>query len=149
MFRPRPILVETVPIIPSGHLLQLLATLSPLAIEKLEAMSRAKDREAIFLYVSVIRGHHAYKAVWTPIVGEAVEVSCEPSNPYDGHAVCVTRDGSTVGHVPRRIRRVFFTFLSEAGIITCEVTGRRKYGKGLEVPCFYKLTGKETIVKKA
>ena len=73
MFRPRPLFVETTPffietapIIHSGHthLLQLLATLSTLALEKLEAMSRDRDREAIFLYDSVIRGHHVYKAVF-------------------------------------------------------------------------------------
>lgn len=52
-------------------------------------------------FVSVIRGHHIYKAVWTPIVGETVQVCKEPSNPFDVHAVAILKDGSTVGHVPR------------------------------------------------
>ena len=30
----------------------------------------------------------------------------------------------------------------------CEVTGRRKHGKGLEVPCVYKFFGSEKIITK-
>lgn len=107
--------------------------------------------EAIFLYESVVRGHHVYKSVWSPFVGEVVDLSCEASNPYDDHAVCVTKStsGGTVGHVPRTISRVFFSFLSEGGVISCEITGPRQYGRGLEVPCIYKLSGEEALVNKA
>lgn len=42
----------------------------------------------------------------------------------------------------------FGTFLSHEGRIICEITGRRKYGKGLEVPCRYNFTGSEKNVKK-
>ena len=34
------------------------------------------------------------------------------------------------------------------GEIVCEVTGRRKRGKGLEVPCAYKFFRCETMVMK-
>ena len=33
--------------------------------------------------------------------------------------------------------------------MSCELTGSRKLGVGLEVPCIYKLTGKERLVLKA
>ena len=40
-------------------------------------------------------------------------------------------------------------FLSEGGVISCEITGPRQYGRGLEVPCIYKLSGEEALVNKA
>ena len=86
--------------------------------------------------------------MWTPFVGETVQVCREPSNPFDMHAVAVVKDGSTVGHVPREIRRVFSCFITSGGEISCEITGHRKIGKGLEIPCVYKFTGKKKAMKK-
>lgn len=56
--------------------------------------------EAIFLHASVIRGHHVYKAVWTPLLGECLQVDKEPGNLMDRHAVAVLKgeDKSVVGH---------------------------------------------------
>ena len=105
--------------------------------------------EAVCLLQSTIRGHHVYKSMWTPIVGETLQVSREPSNSYDIYAVSVQKEGHTVGHVPREVSRVFSTFLLQGGNISCEVIGHRKFGKGLEVPCCYKLTGGEKIIKNA
>ena len=45
---------------------------------------------------SVIRGHHVYKSVWTPEVGE--ELSTEDGNEHDKYAVAVIKDGYVVGH---------------------------------------------------
>ena len=39
---------------------------------------------------SVVKGHHVYKAVWTPFLGE--ELSVQPED-HDEHAIAVTRDG--------------------------------------------------------
>ena len=55
---------------------------------------------------SVIRGHHIYKAVWHPIVGEILAVCIERGNVPDRHAVCVQRGSVTVGHVPREVAKV-------------------------------------------
>lgn len=107
------------------------------------------EGDAVFLYTSVIRGHHIYKTVWTPTVGETLQVSQELSNPHDVYAVSVLKDANIVGHVPREINRVFSFFLLHGGGISCEVIGHRKFGKGLEVPCTYKLTGKEKMIVKA
>ncbi len=106
------------------------------------------SRDAIFLFGSVIRGHHISKSFWIPVVGESVAVACEPSNPYDRNAVSVKKGGNVIGHVPRNTSRIMSTFLSQGGTIQCEVVGRRKYGTGLEVPCIYKLTGEESVVIK-
>jgi hypothetical protein len=50
--------------------------------------------------------------------------------------------------VPREFSRVFWHFLNHGGKISCEVTGRRKRGKGLEVPCVYKFLGAEMMIRK-
>lgn len=89
------------------------------------------DGEAVFLFESIIRGHHFYKTMWTPIVGEALQVCREPSNTHDAHAVSILKDGVMCGHVPREYSRVFSSFLVNGGDISCEVVGHRKYGKGL------------------
>ena len=36
-----------------------------------------------------IKGHHVYKDIWTPIVGEKLEVRAEPENPVK--KICCVR----------------------------------------------------------
>ena len=36
---------------------------------------------------SVVKGHHVYKAVWTPFIGEELPVQPEDHNDHDEHAV--------------------------------------------------------------
>ena len=43
-----------------------------------------------------------------------------------------------VGRVPKELSKIFRIFMEGGGLIECEVTGRTKRGKGLEVPCMYK-----------
>ena len=57
-------------------------------------------------------------------------------------------DRQTIGHVPRGISKLCWHFLGHNGKVTCEVTGKRKLGKGLEVPCAYKFIGAEKLVVK-
>ena len=59
---------------------------------------------------SVIRGHHIYKAVWHPIVGEILAVCIERGNVHDRHAVCVQRGSVTVGHVPLEVAKVNYVW---------------------------------------
>ena len=106
------------------------------------------DGIAIYLYDSVIRGHHVYKDVWTPRIGEILQVARYTDNHHDRFAVGVFKEDTIVGHVPREYSRMFYYFLVHSGGITCEITGRRKFGKGLEVPCVYTFTGIEKIIVK-
>ena len=57
---------------------------------------------------SVIRGHHIYKDIWTPNLGEILPCKVEPGNVHDPYAVAVERDqdDTTIGHVPRSISAV-------------------------------------------
>ena len=54
-----------------------------------------------YYYSSVVRGHHVYKAHWTPFIGEELAVAEEAGNGHDPYAVGVLKDGVTVGHVPQ------------------------------------------------
>ena len=52
---------------------------------------------------SVIRGHHIYKSVWIPFIGEELVVEAEDGNKS---AVAVMKDGCVVGDFPRCVSRV-------------------------------------------
>ena len=41
-----------------------------------------------------IRGHHIYKSIWQPIVGEQLTLEREDGNSHDRHAVSVMRETS-------------------------------------------------------
>ena len=55
---------------------------------------------------SVVRGHHVYKSVWTPVIGKELYLEPEESNEHDKNAMAVRKDGKIVGHVPH----LFSTF---------------------------------------
>ena len=97
---------------------------------------------------SVVRGHHIYKRVWDPYLDELLTVQPEAGNDHDRHAVSVLKDGEIVGHVPKEISKVFWYFLRRGGRVSCVISGRRKHGKGLEVPCVYKCVGSKKMLEK-
>jgi len=55
---------------------------------------------------STVRGHHVYKALWSPDIGEELPVQCEVSNIHNDFTVAVLKNSNTVGHVPQEISRV-------------------------------------------
>ena len=101
-----------------------------------------------FNFSSVIRGHHVYKIVWSPVLGEVLETRPESGNEHDRYAIGIVECGEIVGHVPQ-VSRTFYYFIQHNGTITAEVTGHRKLGKGLEVPCNYILTGRYRHIEQA
>ena len=110
------------------------------------ALTRA-HRESDFSFDSMIRGHHIYKKVWMPSVGEVLLVK-EEGNEHDRFAVSVMKDRFIVGHAPRELSKLFTHFLNHEGEITARITGHRRLGNGLEVPCCYIFTGEKKLVKK-
>ena len=97
---------------------------------------------------SVIWGHHIYKDIWTPFIGEQLDLQHDLNNACDRYAVTIIKKDEIVGRVPRELARQFSRFLLEGGSIVCAITGKRRKGKGLEVPCRYDLRGSPTSVKK-
>ena len=53
-----------------------------------------------FSLESVIRCHHVYKTIWTPVSGELLEVMVEEGNSEDEYAVGIYKSTILVGHVP-------------------------------------------------
>ena len=106
-----------------------------------------------FRIESTVRGHHVYKASWSPYIGEELPVQCEVNNIHDDFAVAVLKNSNTVGHVPREISRVCWYFLHKGGSeMTCIVNGDRRRsevdGKGLVVPCVYIFKGKQKHLER-
>ena len=55
---------------------------------------------------SVIRGHHVYKSVWTPEVGEELSLVTEDGNEHDKYAVASVHVASRHAH-PVMTRRLY------------------------------------------
>ena len=54
-----------------------------------------------FRIESTVRGHHVYKASWSPYIGEELPVQREVNNIHDDFAVAVLKNSNSIGHVPR------------------------------------------------
>ena len=83
-----------------------------------------------------------YKDVWTPTIGEKLLCKMESDNIKDKYAVCVQKDGVTVGHLmlgkTGRFAKIIFYFLRGDTDSKCEViiTGKRvnlEDNKGMQV----------------
>ncbi len=58
---------------------------------------------------SVVRGHHVYKRIGTPTVGEKLQLRPEEDNKSDPKAVAVLKHGVIVGHLPRKTARTVWS----------------------------------------
>ena len=81
-----------------------------------------------------------------PSIGEQLSLQAEENNCFDKHAVAVVKDGEVAGHIPRNISRISWYFLKRGGSITAEITDRRRFGLGLEVPRIYTFTGSKKMI---
>ena len=69
-------------------------------------------------FTSVIRGHHIYKSVWTPTLGEKLncrEDDRKEAKQHDEYAIGTYLEAYTgselVGHVPMELSYLIYTFL--------------------------------------
>ena len=96
-------------------------------------------------FQTAIRGHHIYKDVWVPLIGQ--ELICKADNreeaiEYDKNTigVCKTGDPETlVGHLPIELSCLLKYFLeaSPENNLIAVVMGKRKREVGLVVPAKY------------
>ena len=112
-----------------------------------------RERMEMFKSEQVVCGHHVYKAVWMPFIGEELICCQESGNASDLYAVAVLKPASSassspivVGHVPWKISAACSGFLEFGGTIRCTITGPRQYSTdlrqgGLDVPCKYTFIG--------
>ncbi len=72
---------------------------------------------ATFILESVVRGHHIYKRIWTPMLGEILQIKLEETNSNDAKAIAVQKDGVIVGHLPRETARIVWYFLKRGAVV--------------------------------
>ena len=53
------------------------------------SIAMVSQGEAVCVLDGVVRGHHVYKATWTPTMGEILAVCQQPGNDHDRYAVCI------------------------------------------------------------
>ena len=104
-------------------------------------------------YYSWMRGHHAYKDIFEPVIGTTLTLQREPENAKDPHAVAIVEDtGRIVGHIPLALSRIVSSFLKRANHkATAEICGRRinrGSGLGLELPVIYKIYGERKYLDR-
>ena len=66
---------------------------------------------SLFSFNSYIRGFHAYKQNWDPIVGRRYSCITEEKNEHDEYAVAGVNDDEVVGYVPLRLSKIMSIFL--------------------------------------
>ena len=79
-----------------------------------------------------------FQHIWTPVIGEKLDLEHEADNPEDKNAMAVRKSGVLVGHAPREHAKVLRFYMQRGGSIQVEVTGKpvnRALGHGVEVPC--------------
>ena len=88
---------------------------------------------------SYITGHHQYKNVWRPELGEELTCRRYTGNPVDPMAIGVFRGNLLVGHVSRDIKETVLREIRLGRPVTATVTGRRENQRrrGLEVPATF------------
>ena len=61
---------------------------------------------------SVVHGHHAYKSVWSLVIGEQLILEKEPANPYNKFAVALIGASQIVGHIPKNYSQIMWYFIT-------------------------------------
>ena len=91
---------------------------------------------------SWITGHHIYKRVWTPVIGQRLQCRQYRGNRIDPTALGVFNGSCLVGHAPRDIKDELLREIRRGRTITVIVTGGRENarGRGLEVPATYRVS---------
>ena len=62
-----------------------------------------------------VRGYHVYIDVWDASIGEELDCHREPNNAKDPYAVKVVKSGVVVGHLPKKLSRIYSLFIAVEG----------------------------------
>ena len=98
-------------------------------------------------FTSVIRGHHIYKSVWTPTLGEKLncrEDDRKEAKQHEEYAIGTYLESNTgselAGHVPIELSYLIYTFLRayNDNEVSAKVTGSKRLENGLVVPGTFK-----------
>ena len=100
-----------------------------------------------------VRGYHVYIDVWDASIGEELDCHREPNNAKDPYAVKVVKSSVVVGHVPKKLSRIYSLFIRRGGVIKCRVAGKRRHSSdlpqgGMEIPCILTFEAKLKELQK-
>ena len=85
----------------------------------------------VFEFQSHVTGHHVYKDIWTPTLGEKLSTTAEPKNHNDKYVVKVLKDNEVVGHVPSDISKYCTSAILCGRTVKCEIAGKRQNKRGM------------------
>ena len=71
------------------------------------------SQEESSIFSNVVHGHHIYKAIWTPMLGERLTVLPEMGNGHEKHAVSARKGGEIVNHIPRQLSQSVWHFFAQ------------------------------------
>ena len=99
----------------------------------IRSISLLSEMSCSFKFDSVIRGHHIYKDIWTPYLGELLHCEPESGNIHDPYAVSVHTTNSTsdhsacttpiVGHIPPVVYHLFAACFLDEGVLLVKLQG--------------------------
>ena len=72
--------------------------------------ARAQKMESVELDLCV-RGYHVYWDQWRAAIGEMLNCERERGNVADVYAMAVTKEGTVIGHLPRKISHACSFFI--------------------------------------
>ena len=73
-------------------------------------------------YLSIVRGFHVYKDIWTPVLNEVHPAQKKHGNPEDRYAVSIVKVDLIVRHIPKELSRICWHFIARDGEITWTMT---------------------------
>ena len=96
-----------------------------------------------------MHGYHIYLSILDAVIREEFPCRRDTGNERDRYAVAVMKDGTIIGHLPRKISWQCSLFLRRGSSITCCVMEHRRYSSylpqgGLEI-LFQSLIGLPNI----
>ena len=110
------------------------------------AQQRVEERIA-----SCMRGYNIYNGGRTATVGKILR---RARATVDRYTVIALKDGKIVGHLLKKVPKVYFHFFQLGGLISCGIAGARRYSKdvhvqqgGIEVPCNLIVKGRRRWLK--
>ena len=111
--------------------------------------------EKYYCIDAFVMGHHVYKDIWKPVLGEELDVSMEPNNIKDKYAVAVYQKGKSdvIGHLPlgrsAKFAKTIYFFLKASSYNSCkavvnaEKAVNQKDDLGMKVPCCLEFIAEE------
>ena len=104
-------------------------------------------------YYLWMRGHHAYKDIFEPVIGTTLSLQREPENARYQHAVATVEDsGGIVCHIPFRLLRIVSSFSTRSNYkAMAKICGKcinQGAGLGLEIPVIYTIHGGKKYLER-